>query len=65
MYDLNAIDNKTKYVLAHLFVDKRTLERCVVFLSQIKKTCYKQILETYKKEKPKKAKDKKRPARIE
>lgn len=30
-----------------------------MFLGQIKKTCYKQILEIYKKEKHKKAKDKK------
>ncbi|MBS3096709.1 DDE-type integrase/transposase/recombinase [Candidatus Woesearchaeota archaeon] len=31
-YDLNAIDSKTKYVLAHLFVEKRTLKKCVVFV---------------------------------
>ncbi len=46
-YDLNAIDSKTKYVLAHLFVEKRTVMKCVEFLGQIKITCYKQILEKY------------------
>lgn len=55
-YDLNAIDSRTKYVLAHLFVEKRTLSRCVKFLQQIKDTCYAQILEQYYRErkKPKK-----------
>lgn len=42
--------------MAHLFVEKRTLGKCIEFLKQIKITCYKQILERYKKErnKPKK-----------
>lgn len=53
-YDLNAIDNKTKFILAHLFVEKRTKNKCINFLKQIKNTCYKQILEQYKKEKHKK-----------
>jgi hypothetical protein len=48
---LNAIDSKTKYVLAHLFVEKRTIEKCVAFLRQIKITCYEQILEVYSQEK--------------
>jgi len=48
---LNAIDSKTKYVLAHFFVEKRTIEKCVAFLRQIKITCYKQILEIYFQEK--------------
>lgn len=52
-YDLNAVDGKTKYVLAHLFVEKRTLEQCKVFLRQIKVTCYPQIIERYEKEKAK------------
>lgn len=52
-YDLNCIDHKTKYLTAHLFVEKRTLKKCKEFLSQIKTTCYEQILETYKKEKDK------------
>jgi len=46
-YDLNCIDSITKYVPAHLFVDKRTKNKCVEFLSQIKKTCYNQILVKY------------------
>ena len=58
-YDLNAIDNKTKFILAHLFVEKRTKKKCYEFLKQIKDTCYKQILEIYKKEKHKKIKKRK------
>ena len=58
-YDLNAVDSKTKYVLAHSFVEKRSLKKCVEFLSQIKRTCYKQILEVFLKEKHKKVKDRK------
>ena len=50
-YDLNCIDQKTKYITAHLFVEKRTLRKCVEFLSQIKKTSYKQIQEVYVQEK--------------
>ncbi len=46
-YDLNCIDNRTKFVTAHLFVDKRDEENCVRFLSQIKTTCYNQILAKY------------------
>ena len=58
-YDLNAVDSKTKYVLAHSFVEKRTFSVCVKFLSQIKKTCYEQILGTYRKEKCKPVKERK------
>lgn len=56
MYDLNCQDHKTKYITAHLFVEKRTLERCINFLRQVKITCYNQILEKYfqEKHKPKK-----------
>ena len=56
MYDLNCEDHITKYVNAHLFVEKRTLEKCKEFLNQIKITCYSQILERYfqEKQKPKK-----------
>jgi len=46
-YDLNCIDNMTKYILAHLFVEKRTKNKCIEFLSQIKETCYNQILTKY------------------
>ena len=46
-YDLNCIDSITKYVAAHLFVDKRTKNKCIEFLSQIKTTCYNQILAKY------------------
>ncbi len=56
---MNAVDSKTKYVLAHSFVEKRTFFACVKFLSQIKRTCYAQILEVFLKEKHKKAKDRK------
>jgi len=39
--------------LAHLFVEKRTVGKCIEFLGQIKITCYKQILERYKQERNK------------
>jgi len=50
---LNAIDSKTKYVLAHLFVEKRSIVKCVEFLRQIKITCYEQMLIRYNQEKNK------------
>jgi len=56
-YDLNAIDSKTKFVLAHSFVDKRTKEECIKFLKQIKDNCYEQIIETFNQEKYKKVKE--------
>ena len=46
-FDLNCIDNKTKFITAHLFVDKRTKAKCIKFLSQIKQNCYGQILANY------------------
>ncbi len=49
-YRLTAIDSKTKFVLAELVVKSRTLKACVAFLYQIKKWCYPQMLERYKKE---------------
>lgn len=59
MYDMNSIDSKTKYVLAHLFVESRTQEQCRALFKQIKDTCYKQIIERYKKEKRKSKKKRK------
>jgi len=56
-YDLNCIDHVTKYITAHLFVEKRTKEKCVEFLKQIKDTCYNQILYKYYIEKHKKVRD--------
>ena len=44
---MNCIDHKTKFITAHLFVDKRDEINCVKFLSQIKTTCYNQILSKY------------------
>ena len=58
-YDLNCIDHVTKYITAHLFVEKRSLHNCVAFLRQVKITCYDQILERYRKEKHKPKKKKK------
>lgn len=58
-YDLNAIDNKTKFVLAHLFVEKRTKKKCYEFLKQIKDNCYEQILDIFEKEKCRKVSDRK------
>jgi len=45
---LNAVDSKTKFVLAHSFVDKRTKEACTKFLKQIKDNCYEQMLERFR-----------------
>ncbi|MBU3913331.1 MAG: DDE-type integrase/transposase/recombinase [Nanoarchaeota archaeon] len=56
-YDLNAIDSETNYVLAHLFVDKRTKQKCYEFLKQIKTSCYEQIIEKFNQEKHKKVED--------
>ena len=52
-YDLNCIDSITKYITAHLFVEKRTVQKCKAFLGQIKATCYNQILARYHSEKHK------------
>ena len=49
-YDLNAIDSKTKYIHAHLFVKRRTFEEVVLFLREIKVTVYGQILDIYQKQ---------------
>lgn len=59
MYDMNSIDSKTKYVLAHLFVEKRTKKKVRELFKQIKDTCYEQIIETYKREKQKPKKKRK------
>ena len=56
---MNCIDNITKYITAHLFVEKRTNKKCIEFLSQIKTTCYNQILLKYYIEKYKKVKKRK------
>ena len=45
--------------MAHLFVEKRTINKCIKFLNQIKITCYKQILDKYKQEKDKHKKKRK------
>ena len=54
---MNAVDNVTKFVLAHKFTDERTKEVCIDFLSEIKVNCYPQILERYLSEKHKKKED--------
>ena len=54
---MNAIDSQTKFVLAHLFVDKRTKQKCYEFLKKIKDSCYEQISEVFEKEKHKKVDD--------
>lgn len=56
-YDLNAIDHKTKYVLSHFLVEKRTKKEVTTFLRKIKITCYEQIKNVYQREKHKKVKD--------
>ena len=45
--------------MAHFFVEKRTVNKCIKFLRQIKITCYKQILEKYNQEKNKPTKKRK------
>jgi len=46
-------------VLAHLFVEKRTKQKCYEFLKQIKDNCGNQIKEVYENEKYKKVEDRK------
>jgi len=48
---LNAIDSKTKFILSELFVEKKDLASVKIFLLQIKRICYTQILEKYLSEK--------------
>lgn len=57
--DLNAIDSKTKFILSELFVVNKDLHSVKIFLNQIKKICYNQILERYLSEKHKPKKEKK------
>ena len=52
-YDLNSIDSKTKYLLAHSLVDHRTKKKVTEFMRQIKISCYDQILERYEAERHK------------
>lgn len=56
---MNAIDSKTKFVLAHLLVEHRTKDKVVEFLRQIKDSCYDQILAKYESEKHKPVKKRK------
>lgn len=58
-YDMNAIDSKTRFVLAHLLVKHRTLDKVIEFLGQIKDSCYEQILRRYEQEKHKPVKNRK------
>ena len=59
MYDVNSIDAKTKYVLAHTFMKSRTKNKCREHFKKIRTTCQKQINETYEKEKHKPEKKRK------
>lgn len=52
-FDLNCIDHITKYITAHLLVEERTKNKCIKFLSQVKRTCYDQIMGVYHAEKNK------------
>lgn len=56
---MTAIDSKSKFVLAGLVVKTRTRAACLAFLGQIKKWCYKQMLERYRKEQKKPVKKRK------
>jgi len=56
---LNCTDHITKFITAHLLVEKRTKQKCYEFLKQVKDTCLKQILDKYYNEKNKKVKERK------
>lgn len=56
---MNAIDNVSKFVLAHKFTGERTKEVCTEFLSEIKRNCYQQILGKFNEERHKKVRDRK------
>jgi len=50
-FDVNVIDNKTKFVLSELFVRERTLNKCKTLLRKIKIWCYEQIMLLYRRKK--------------
>jgi hypothetical protein len=50
---MNAIDSKTKFLLAHSLVNHRTKKNVIAFMRQIKSSCYEQILERYEVERHK------------
>lgn len=50
---MNAIDSKTKFILSEFFVEKKDIPSVKIFLSKIKRICWKQILERYDSEKHK------------
>jgi len=58
-YDLNAIDSKTKFVVAHRTVKRRTMPEVITFLREIKDSCYDQLLEKYRKEQHKPVRERK------
>jgi transposase-like protein len=58
-YDLNAIDSKSKFILAHSVVATRSIYNVTLFMKQIKDWCYEQILQTYYGERKKKRKKRK------
>jgi transposase-like protein len=50
-YDVNVIDNKTKFIPSELFVHERSLEKCKVLLKRVKTWCYEQIMQQYHQKK--------------
>ena len=52
-YDINTIDNKTKFVVEEEFMRSRTLKIINDYFKQIKFIIYDQVLERYNKEKHK------------
>lgn len=50
-YDINVIDNKTKFILSEIFVRERTLRKCKALLKKVKSWCYEQIMDLYRREK--------------
>ena len=58
-YDVNTIDNKTKFILEEEFMESRTRKRVHAYFRRIKDKIYDQVLERYKRERYKPVKKRK------
>ena len=56
-YDINTIDNKTKFIMEEEFMHSRTLKIITDYFKRIKNIIYDQALEQYNKEKQKPVKE--------
>jgi transposase-like protein len=52
-YDLNVIDSISKFIFSEMLVEKRDLQKCKALLRRIKRWCYQQIMNIYRREKTK------------